>query len=260
MFVTEGSYPIREEVFKDLPARLRRELLDAFSKIVQNYAERRWEPSELNGGKLREIAYSLIKGIADGKYPARATKPKNMVLACAQMEQTTTLPRSLRVQIPRMIIALYEIRNNRSVGHVGGDVDPNHMDAVCVLQVSKWIVAELVRILHHLPVDEAVIVDALVERETPLIWKVGDKTRVLETKLSMKDKSLILLHATSGPMADTELIDFVEHSNPSIFRRDILRRAHKAKLIEYDEPKGLVTISPLGVQHVEELLAGRQAV
>jgi len=72
------------------------------------------------------------------------------------------------------------------------------MDAVCVLQISKWIVAELIRVLHNRPVDEAAaIVDALVERESPLVWRVGEKLRVLDAKLSMKDKALILLHASS---------------------------------------------------------------
>lgn len=251
---------VPEDVFSDLPKRLRAELLDSFGKIVQNYSERRWEPAELNGGKLCEVTYSIVRGKADGKYPARGSKPKNMVLACQQMEQETSEPRSIRIQIPRMILALYEVRNNRNVGHVGGDVDPNHMDAVCVLQMSKWMVAELVRVLHHRPVDEAAdIVDALVERETPLIWKVGEKRRVLDTTLSMKDKALVLLHATAAPMTDTEIIDFIEHSNPSVFRRDVLRPAHKARLLEYDEGAGTVTISPLGIEHVEVLLAERLA-
>ncbi len=159
-----------------------------------------------------------------------------------------------------MIVALYEVRNNRNVGHVGGDVDPSHMDALCVLQISKWIVAELIRILHNRPVDEAAeIVDALVERETALIWKVGGKLRVLDTKLSMKDKALVLLHATTKPMSDQDIIDFVEHLNASAFRRDVLRPAHKARLIEYDKSSGLVTISPLGIEHVDGLLASRSA-
>lgn len=248
------------DAFSILPEQLRTELLESFGKIVQNYAERRWEPAELNGGKLCEVAYSIVKGIADGKYPARASKPRNMVKACQDLEQVTTVPRSVRIQIPRMIVALYEVRNNRNVGHMGGDVDPNHMDAVCVLQMSKWIMAELVRVLHQLPVDEAAaVVDALVERETPLVWKVGGKMRVLDPKMSMKDKSLVLLHATAGPVAEADLFGWVEHSNASVFRRDVLRRAHKAKLLEYDPSAKTVEISPLGVEHVERLLAERTA-
>jgi hypothetical protein len=251
---------VPDDVFSDLPRRLRSELLDSFGRIVQNYSERRWEPAELNGGKLCEVVYSIVRGKADGKYPARASKPKNMVLACQQMEQETSEPRSIRIQIPRMIVALYEIRNNRNVGHVGGDVDPNQMDSICVLQMSKWLVAELVRVLHHRPVDEAAeIVDALVQRETPLIWKVGDRRRVLDTSLTMKEKMLVLLHATAGPMTAADIIDFIEHSNPSVFRRDVLRPAHKTRLVEYDDSAGIVTISPLGVEVVDRLLAARRA-
>jgi hypothetical protein len=47
-----------------------------------------------------------------------------------------------------MLPALYEVRNNRNVGHTGGDVDPNHMDSVAVLSKCNWIMGELVRVYH----------------------------------------------------------------------------------------------------------------
>lgn len=241
-----------QQAFAHLPAQLRADLLDAFEKIIRNFAEGRWEPAELNGGKLCEAAYSICKGVADGSLPARAQKPKNMIGACKVLEQATQAPRSIRIQIPRMIVALYEVRNNRNVGHVGGDVDPNHMDAICVLQMSKWIVAELVRVLHQLPVDDAAeLVDALVEREVPLVWKVGDKKRVLDPEMSMKDKTLLLLHGSAGAVAVADLISWTEHSNPTVYRRDVLRRAHKATLIEYDADAKTAVISPVGVAYVE---------
>ena len=54
-----------------------------------------------------------------------------------------------------MLIALCEVRNNRGVGHVGGDVDPNHMDAACVLEMSKWVMSELVRVFHDTSTEDA---------------------------------------------------------------------------------------------------------
>lgn len=114
-----------------VPAGLRDELVQALNEVLRNYRERRWEPSELNGGKLCEVVYTILRGHVGGKFPAKASKPPNMVDACKALEQADSgkFPRSVRVQIPRMLIALYEIRNNRGVGHVGGDVDPNLMDA-----------------------------------------------------------------------------------------------------------------------------------
>jgi hypothetical protein len=235
-----------------LPAQLRAQLVDAFNEIAKNYRERRWEPAELNAGKLCEVAYSILKGHVDGSYPKHASKPKNLVDACKALESATTAPRSVRIQIPRMIVALYEIRNNRNVGHVGGDVDPNHMDALCVLQMSKWIVAELVRVLHNVDVDDAAeLVEALVERETPLIWDVNGVRRVLDTSLSMRDKTLLLLHASDGPLAERDLVRWIEHTNASVYRRDVLRKAHKARFIEYDQACGTVTVSPRGIELVE---------
>jgi hypothetical protein len=243
-------------VFGALPDTLRKELLDAFNQIVKNFRERRWEPAELNGGKLCEVVYTIVKGYADGKYPARAKKPSNMVVACQKLEtEAAGAPRSIRIQIPRMLIALYEIRNNRNVGHVGGDVDPNHMDAMCVLQMAKWTMAELVRVLHDVSTDAAtLIVDSLADREIPLIWEVNGKKRVLNTKLGMRAKTLILLHASSGLVAEGDLVSWIEHSNASVYRRDVLRPAHRERFVEYDSTARTVEISPLGIAHVEDVI------
>jgi hypothetical protein len=249
------------QALSDLPAKLRAELLGAFNEIVVNFAAERWRDSELNGGRLCEVTYNVLKGYVDGKYPAKATKPRNMVAACTALEQApaTSVPRSIRIQIPRMLIALYEVRNNRNVGHVGGDVDPSHMDAVCVLQIAKWIVAELIRALHDLSVEEATaLVDALVERDTPLVWVVGGKKRVLATGLTMREKALILLHATVGPVAEQDLVTWLEHSNASVFRRDVLRRAHGERLWEYDADAKTIVLSPLGIGAAEDLLRAHQ--
>jgi hypothetical protein len=152
-----------------------------------------------------------------------------------------------------MVVALYEIRNNRGVGHLGGDVDPNHMDAVAVLQMSKWIVAELVRIMHGMSTEDASdLVDALVEREVPLVWRVGQVRRVLDQRLSMRDKTLVLLHSIPGAAAEADLVAWVEHSNPSVYRRDVLRRAHRDRLLEYDATARTAQISPLGIAYVED--------
>src|SRR5437868_1963365 len=140
--------------------------------------ERRWSPSELSGGKFCEIVYTILQGHAKGTYATKPTKPANFVDACKKLESNSGQPRSFQILIPRMLPALYEIRNNRGVGHVGGDVDPNHMDATVVLGMVNWIMAELVRVLHQLPIEDAQkVVDQLVERRIPIVWQIGDVKR-----------------------------------------------------------------------------------
>lgn len=241
------------DLFNTLPISLREELLAAFNEIISNYRERRWEPSELNGGKLCEITYTIIKGYIDSFYPITSSKPSNMLDACRALEQApATTPRSIKIQIPRMLTALYEIRNNRGVGHAGGDINPNEMDATCVLYMSKWIVAELVRVYHNVDTKTAErVVESIIERTSPIVWKVGDKLRVLDTTTKMKEKTLILLHQNTTPVQEQTLVDWVEHSNASVYRRDVLRPLHQDKLIEYDAEAHMVYLSPKGILYLE---------
>lgn len=50
--------PLTPAVLAAIPTRLRDELIAALNEVLRNYRERRWEPSELNGGKLCEVVYT----------------------------------------------------------------------------------------------------------------------------------------------------------------------------------------------------------
>jgi hypothetical protein len=240
-----------------VPSGLRDPLLAALNEITTNFAAHKWEPSELNGGKLCETTYTILRSHVDGKWAPKPTKPRNMVDACRAFESAgKAFPQSVRITIPRVIMALYEIRNNRGVGHAGSDVDPNHMDATLVLAGAKWLVAELVRIFHNVSTAEATaIVESLVERVVPAVWTIGSTKRVLVPGLSMKDKTLLLVYGAAGWMAEGDLVTAIEHSNPSVYRRDVLVKAHKGRLIEYDRDGRRAHITPLGIDDVEKRLA-----
>ncbi len=240
-------------MLKGIPDSLAAPLLEEFNKLTRHYRESRWEPAELNGGKVCEIVYTILKGHTNGSFPTTPSKPSNMVDACNALGQATGFPRSIRIQIPRMLIALYEIRNNRNVGHVGSDVDPNHMDATVVYSMIRWIMSELVRIFHAVsPEDATAVVDALTEREVPLLWRIGDRIRVLGAGLSAKDKTLALLYGSAGALSVREVVASIEYANVSQFRAKVLKPAHKADLIHFDTEADSVTLSPVGVRYVEQ--------
>jgi hypothetical protein len=249
-----------KDAFAALPHTLRDDMLSAFNEIVKNYREHRWEPAELNGGKLCEAVHTIITGwLENGSYPARAKKPNPFPQACWEMEkkyQQVPNSRSARVLIPRMMIGLYDIRNNRGVGHAGADVDPNHMDAAVVLYTAKWLVAELVRLLHTLSIDDATdIVDGLIEREVAWVWTEGDKKRVLRTGMTWKQQTLALLLTETGDVAEADLARWLEHKDLAVYRRDVLNPLHKSRLIEYDKLERTIRLLPPGVVAGEELVA-----
>jgi len=247
-------------ILAGLPTGLRDPLLKSYEEIVSNYAEHRWEPAELNGGKFCEIVYSIIEGTFNKKFPSKPCKPKDMLKACRNLEGLPADPnrigdRSLRILIPRILIGLYEIRNNRNVGHVGGDVDPNFLDATVVYGMVSWVLAEIIRIFHSISTTEAQdIVDVLIERKYSLIWEVsGTKIkRVLDPKMDKGDQALLLLHSKPSWVTEEDLFQWVEYSSSNMFRRRILQPFHSARLIEYDKKQSRVKISPLGSIVVEQ--------
>ena len=248
-----------EDALSALPTTLRDDLLSAFNEIVKNYRERRWEPSELNGGKLCEAVYTICKGwLEGGNYPARAEKPSRFPNKCWDMESTyQQVPdsRTARILIPRMMMGLYDIRNNRGVGHAGAEVDPNHMDATAVLYNAKWLMAELVRLLHTLTTEEATaIVDGLIEREVAWVWTHGDKKRVLHTGMTWKQQTLVLLLTEPGDVAEAALFRWLEHPRLADYRRKVLNPLHVDRLIDYDKVSRTIRLLPPGVTAAEALI------
>lgn len=240
-----------------IPPGIRDPLLAEYREIVKNFMERRWSPAELSAGRFCEIVFTILDGFAKGSYAATPAKPPNFVQGCRGLESNTSVPRSFQILIPRMLPALYEVRNNRGVGHVGGDVDPNHMDAVLVLSMCNWIIAELVRVLHGTTVVEATqVVDSLVERRIPLVWQGGTTKRVLDPSLSLKDTALLLIAESPTTVAVDDLFLWTGYDNRGYFLR-LLRKLHGDRLIELSSDQKTVEILPPGSKHVEALVASK---
>jgi hypothetical protein len=69
------------------------------------------------------------------------------------------------------------------------------------------------------------------------------------------------LYQSSTHLREQDLFVWVEHSNASSYRRDVLRALHHEKLIEYDEDTRLVYLSPRGAACVEkDILSKLQTV
>lgn len=245
-----------QQALGHLPQGLRDELLSEFGEIVRNYREGRWKASELDAGRFCEVVYTILAGHLDGDvYPEHASKPGDLLSACDKLKNKPKEagPDSARVTIPRILVALYQVRNHRGVAHVGGVVNANHMDATFVLHGCQWVMAEMVRMFHDTDVSSATaIVDALVDRTVPVIWQVGDSRRLLDTSLSIKDSILLLLYAEADGATDYRLAEDLEKRPDNL--RAVLRRMHAERLVEFKKSGDKARISPKGIKLVEEQL------
>jgi hypothetical protein len=243
-----------------IPTGLRTPLLAEYCDIVRNYQEGRWSPSELSAGKFCEIVFSILDGLATGKYASAPSKPKDFVSACRKLEASASVPRSFQILIPRMLPALYEVRNNRGVGHAGGDVDPNHMDATVVLSMCNWVTAELVRVFHGLSADEArALVDNLVERRVPLVWHGSEMKRVLDHRMPLKQQLLLLIASSPGKVKVDDLFSWSGYGKRPYFLR-LVRKMHGERMLELASDEATVEILPPGSVEVGRIVAKRANV
>jgi len=244
---------VKAGLSKKLPAELVELLIKCYTIIKTNFILYKHENTELNASKLSEAVYRILEFYFDKKYSPIDKHISKLTEKCRQFEQRPSAGEddSLRIHIPRTIILIVDIRNKRGVGHISGIHDPNLCDSTLVVSCSDWIMAELLRLFGGFKIDEAQrLVDQLIDIKYPLIYQIDDVKRVLEPRMSYTQKVLLLLRGEyPSKLSDRTLFEWVEHSNFSIFKRDVLKQLHKRKQIEYSKTQCLIL--PPGITEVD---------
>lgn len=237
------------------------------SRIVETYLEQKrrlsqasydasFDSAGLSAGKFCESVLRFLQQQLSSTYIPFGKRIPNFVAECEKLAQVPVAQgsESLRVILPRSLVFIYTLRSKRGIGHIGGDVDANEIDCKTVLRVCDWVMCELIRIYHGVSLEQAqALVDAISTRSLPEVWQVGGKKRVLRKGLSYRYQVLVLLYSeVEAGVSSVQLFEWTEHSNMSVFRRDVLRPLHRDRMIEYDEEMEVVMMSPLGIQEVED--------
>jgi hypothetical protein len=253
---------LRQEIHASISsiatAQLANSLLQEFDELNQRFYLGDFRPSELSGARFSEAAFRVCQQVCLGIHTAigkRLPRIDNLVDQLAQTPSSSA-DDAFRLHIPRTLRLIYDLRNKRDVAHLGHGVSPNFSDASLVLSCSSWVVAEIVRISHQCDIETAqTIVNGLIQRRTPLIWSEGDIVRVLDSEMSYQDQVLLILHHFQPDwVTEEKLFEWVEYSNSSAFRKNVLLKLHKSALLHYKD--GRAKILPTGNSYVESELIG----
>lgn len=235
--------------------KYRDRLIPAYLELKRNVLESRFEAAGLSAGKFCEVAIRFLQERTLGTSTPFGTKIQNYADECRKIisSPTANATESERTILPRALVFLYTMRNKRGIGHVGGDVDANGIDLAIIARTADWIICELIRVHHGMSLEEAQdMVDALSVRQMPDIWEVAGKKRVLREGLKAKEQSLLLLYSSrDSTILVEDLIEWVEYSNPRVFKSNVLAKLHKERLVEWDKAVDCVHLSPKGVALVE---------
>lgn len=244
----------RADLLHSYPEDIVDSLLATFTEIRENYFLGKLEPAELNGGKFVEACVRLLQYQLSGTATPIGTPIRNMADTLRRFED---IPRagnhdSYRLHIPRGLLSIYNIRNQRGVGHLPGEISPNMADANLIVSTANWIMAELYRLNFQVPIEEAqIIIDSIVERRLSLVHDLGAVRRVLDPKMEARDQTLLLLYVSHpDPLSDNKLLFDLEYKNASRYRRIVLPGLHQERLLNYF-PDGKCVILPPGLDYVE---------
>jgi hypothetical protein len=241
-----------------VPATFQSRLLKTYRALKDAFAAGQYDAAGIRAGKFCEVALRFLQKELTGEYVPFGTRIRNFGAECVKLEKVAKErgSESLRVIVPKALDFLYTMRNKRGIGHEGGDIDANEIDAATCVRLADWCLCEIIRVYHSLSLEEAqAILDAISERELPTVWAVGGKKRILDSSMSYREQVLALLYSdpdTALPIE--ELLDWVEHPRMQNFKRDVLVPLHRKRLIEYDRETATAVLSPLGAGEAEALL------
>lgn len=226
-----------------------------YEELKRAYANAQYDACGLRAGRFCEIMVRILQQELTGKYTPLGQQLRPIDQETAALEKTpkTAGPDSLRIIMPRSVSFLYTLRNKRGIGHEGGDVDANEIDAATCVRTADWCLSELIRVVHEVSLEEAqALLDAIAEREVPHVWSIAGVKRVLDPKLSAREQVLVLLYAepeTAVPVED--LAKWVEYKRTDRFKTNVLAPLHTSRLVEFDRETNTVLLSPRGADETE---------
>jgi len=226
-------------------------LVSYFKEIERNYRLEKWKSSELDSGHFVEVARRVIEHQLLGSYTPIDKSIGSFNSGVMAKYESAKGNESYRIIIPRVLYAMYCVRNKRGVGHVGA-VSPNKMDAALILNSAKWVLAELVRLSGQSHPDYAYrAIDELIEKHVDLIWSDDDTFMILDPKMKAADKTLLALYKESNIKIEI-LQERVEYKNRTNFVK-IIKKLEGEKLVHLTN-ENKCKISPLGIRNVEARL------
>ena len=244
-----------EAALTRVPKTLRIRVIERYEKVKSEYLKGNHEACGMAAGRFVEVMIRILQNELTGSYTAlgQQLRPFDQeVTALGQLPKASG-PDSLRLIMPRALAFLYTLRNKRGIGHEGGDVDANEIDAAACVRTADWCLSELIRVVHEISLEEAqALLDAIAEREVPHVWATAGVKRVLDPNLSARDQVLLLLYSDPESAVPVEdLFAWVEYARLDRFRDRVLRPLHRARLVEFDRGTNTILLSPLGATETE---------
>jgi hypothetical protein len=226
------------------------QLYSEATALEEAFALKKWQHTELDGGRFAEVAARIVYGFDSGAF--NLGKPYE---DCVKYIENTTVTHAFpdaksAHQILYVLRAIYKLRSQRGAVHVSPTYTANEIDSRLVVEGVRWVLAELLRLFATS--DQAALVAAIEELSrfpTPLIRNFGGQPFVQSINFTTEEEVLVhLLHDRNG-MTQADLVKVIP-KDPSGVRKAIkaLCLASKRHVKGVDD---LYLITDPGINRIE---------
>jgi len=229
-----------------------------FTVASQKLEESDWETALINAGKFVESIIKLLWLHAGESLPERQKEFSAGLYAQKIINlNSSVLPDdSLRLQIPRASIFIYDVTSNRGARHDSNDINCNEMDASTVFYVCAWILSEFVRLSAKQTItieSSKRIIDSLTERRYPTFEEIDGRVYIDNKKFkSATECSLLILYKVYPKRINKEFL--IESLKRHSFKKTALKFERLSPFIDIDK-KDNILLRVTGRKKAEEILS-----
>jgi hypothetical protein len=218
-----------------VPQKLAEDLVNEFVELRQDVATRTLGRSP--SGKFIETVVQVMEFLETGSY----STPPNIEQYLKNVEsRSCPLDDGLRIVGARVARGMYALRSKRNILHKG-NVDPNSYDLRYLLHGAQWLLAELLRNISGLTMQESgQLVNMVYTPVGELVEDTGFRRLVLHDVKTPAQEVLILLHSHYGTLTGLQTV--LESLNRRKERdvRNALASLYRRKLIDGSPKDGYV--------------------
>lgn len=227
---------------KALPGDLADAIGETHRDVLDHFLKGEWDDAQVDAGRFCEAVLRYLEWRMTGTFtPIDGKSKPNRKNVIGKAQQDTSLPSSLRAQLPYSIELVMDFRNNRNSAHLG-NIDANKMDAACVVQNVTWVVGEIVRLDTQMPpVEVQRLLDQLAARHVPLVQTVNGRPIILNPGLKHSARVLVLLYQQAKPVPVDTLRVWTGHTHSTRFREKVIKELCDKAYVHVDDA-GQVTL------------------
>lgn len=223
------------------------DLVTQFLKIRQDLATSTLERAVC--GKFVETFVQCLQQLEAGKYESKPDVDKYLV----SVESKTALDEGLRLCGSRVARSIYTLRNKRNIAHNTATLDPNSIDLRYTYHACSWILAELLRTVAGLSMEEAGRYVSLLSVPVGTLVEDFGTSKLVLADVSIAEELLILLHSVyPAPLAPAAVYESLSRRSGSAVR-NAMAGLVKRKLVHRAQDKSF-HLTQLGYSKAGEVI------